>query len=153
MIAGLDFVIRPFRAEDQRASKRLILDGLAGHFGDLHPSLNSDLDDILTHYIAAGHMFIVAELDEKIIGTGALVRELIDQCRLVRISTLEEFRRRGIARALVSYLISEAEKSNFCTINVETNLDWTAAIELYKKSGFQIIGSDETSYHFQLRLL
>ena len=42
--------IAPFRREDKPRSGRLIIAGLAEHWGFVDPDLNPDLDDIATTY-------------------------------------------------------------------------------------------------------
>src|SRR5690242_11084261 len=100
-------VIRPFIRADQAAARRLILDGLAEHFGWLDATLNPDLDDIWAHYVANGALFVVAEIDGVPVGTGALVPEGTGG-RLVRISVAPAQRRRGVGRAVVDDLVRAA---------------------------------------------
>ncbi len=153
MIGNAGYVIRLFRKQDQKACKQLILDGLAEHFGEVRYSLNSDLNDIAAAYTAADHMFFVAEADKEIIGTGAIVKDSCDAGRIVRLSVQKDYRRLGIARAIVSRLLSEANSLNLAYINVETNLDWAAAINLYENLDFRMVGRDEESIHFQFKFL
>jgi len=54
------FLIRPFRPADQEAARRLILQGLAEHFGAVDETLNPDIDDIMASYVDRGHLFLVA---------------------------------------------------------------------------------------------
>jgi len=152
MSADVDFVIRQFQARDQLACNRLVLEGFAEHFGELQHTLNSDLNDIFATYTAAGHSFFVAEVGEEIIGTGAIVKESRDVGRIVRLSVQKDYRRFGIAREIVSQLLSEAGRLKLTCVNVETNLDWFAAINLYESLDFSIVGRDEESIHFQLKL-
>jgi ribosomal protein S18 acetylase RimI-like enzyme len=152
MSADVDFVIRQFQAQDQPACKRLVQEGLSEHFGELRRSLNNDLNDIATTYTAAGHLFFIAEAGQAIIGTGAIVQESREAGRIVRLSVQKDYRRFGIARAILSQLISEAGRLRLTYINVETNLDWFAAINLYESLDFRIVGRDEESIHFQLKL-
>jgi ribosomal protein S18 acetylase RimI-like enzyme len=152
MSTDVNFIIRQFQARDQPACKRLVLEGLTEHFGELQHSLNNDLNDIATTYTADGHLFFVAEAGEEIVGTGAIVKESCEAGRIVRLSVQQDYRRFGIARAIVSQLLSEAGRLKLTYINVETNLDWFAAINLYESFDFRIIGRDEESIHFQLKL-
>jgi hypothetical protein len=52
------YVIRPFHPNDQNAAQQLILDGLREHWGELDPTLNGDLDDIMGSYVARGTLFL-----------------------------------------------------------------------------------------------
>jgi hypothetical protein len=65
--------ILPFKAEDQAEAKNLILAGMGEHFGEIDHSLNPDLNDIAASY--AGAIFLVAWCENRIVGTGALVRD------------------------------------------------------------------------------
>jgi GNAT superfamily N-acetyltransferase len=55
---------------------------------------------------------------------------------LVRISTRKDYRRRGIGRAIVTYLVSFARQRGDQRIIVKTNASWHDAIHLYKRLGF-----------------
>ena len=151
IIAEVDTVIRQFQAQDQQACKILVLEGMAEHFGELQHSLNNDLNDITTAYSAPGHLFFVVEAGDEIIGTGAIVREARDSGRIVRLSVQKDYRRLGIAKTIVSHLISEAGRLKMACLNVETNLDWVAATSLYESLDFPIVGRDEESIHFQFK--
>jgi ribosomal protein S18 acetylase RimI-like enzyme len=131
-----NLVIRPFSRADQAAARGLILGGLAEHFGRLDETLNPDLDDIWTHYVAAGALFVLAEIDGVLVGTGALVAEGTGG-RLVRISVAPAQRRRGLGRALVDHLVRAARARGWPQVLVETNHDWYDAIALYQRYGFR----------------
>ena len=64
-------IIRPFAATDQDAARWLILEGLGGHFGFIDETMNPDLDDIALTFSDA--VFLVAEIDGVIVGTGGLM--------------------------------------------------------------------------------
>ena len=78
----------------------------------------------------------MAELENELVGTGALVTETTDTARIVRVSVAAHFRRQGIGQLIVEKLISAAKHRNFDRIVVETNDDWHKAISLYKRCGF-----------------
>jgi ribosomal protein S18 acetylase RimI-like enzyme len=142
-------IIRTFTPEDQRASRTLVLNGMGEHFGIIDESLNPDLDDIMSHYLSAGHEFVVAELNGELIGTGALVRESTGVGRLVRMSVKRGYRRQGIGRALVAHLLQLARQRGDKQVLVETNHDWVAALGLYQRYGFRQYHQDEESIHLR----
>ncbi len=131
-----DLVVRPFVLADQRAAQRLILDGLAEHFGVINEECNPDVDDIAAGYIDRGSLFLVAEDGGELVGTGALVFEDARVGRLVRVSVARRWRRRGLGRALVQRLIVAARDRGLARLWMETNDDWSAAIGLYTACGF-----------------
>ncbi len=123
--------IRPLREGEQETARRIVLDGLGEHFGCVDESCNHDLEDIAASYLAAGHPFLVAEDDAALVGTGALIIENETCGQIVRVSVAQAYRRQGIGRALVTHLVSIARQCGLARLWVETNDDWTEAIELY----------------------
>ncbi len=144
--------IRPFRADDQTATRDLILSGLGEHFGYIDPSYNPDVDDIAAHYITAGHPFVVAERDGLLVGTGALLVHNEEVGQLVRMSVHQSRRRQGLGRALVSHLLQIARERGLRKVIVETNNDWYDAIGLYERCGFAEYDRDEVSVYMELEL-
>ncbi len=147
-----ELVIRRFVASDQVAVRRMILDGLGEHFGFVDESLNPDLDDIRTSYVATGGLFVVAEIGGQIVGTGALVREEPEVGRLVRMSVRSDFRRRGIARSLVAHLVKAARQRRYRRLVLETNGDWFDAIGFYPSCGFTEYARTPEEVHLGLAL-
>lgn len=143
-------LIRPFTPADQAAARQLILNGLGSHWGWIDETLNPDLDDIYAHYVAAGHLFVVAVNGGEIVGTGALVRESKGVSRMVRISVSAAQQRQGIGRQLVAHLVQQAWTRGDQRIVVETNLDWWDAIGLYQNFGFTEYDRDDESVHMYL---
>lgn len=129
-------VIRPFTPEDQSAAHDLILAGLAEHFPALDPAFNPDLADIEQSYPARGHLFVVAEQDGVLIGTGGMLIAG-GQGQIVRVSVAHDRRGQGIGRRLVMQLISAAQTRGLARVWMETNDDWQAALALYAACGFR----------------
>ncbi|MBK9051502.1 MAG: GNAT family N-acetyltransferase [Chloroflexi bacterium] len=142
--------IRPFTPADQSAARQLILAGLGQHFGWIDESRNPDLDDLQRHYLDQGHLFVVAEKQGVIVGTGALKGETPGVSRMVRISVSLAHQRQGIGRQLVTHLMQQAWARGDQRIVVETNLDWWDAIGLYHSLGFSQYDQDEESVHLHL---
>lgn len=144
--------IRPFISHDQEAARGLILQGLGEHFGFIDETLNPDLDDISAHYLAPGHFFLVAERQQTLVGTGALLLQPAATGELVRISTHSAYRRLGIARAICLHLIEHARQLKLRTLMVKTNLGWGGAITLYQRLGFVEYRRSSTELAFALDL-
>jgi putative acetyltransferase len=127
--------IRPFEPKDQAAARELVLAGLKNHFGWVDYARNPDLDDIMQHYVQAGHIFVVAEEKHEIVGTGAL-KIGKGTGSLVRMSIARQHRRKGIGKTLVMYLLDIASQLRLKEVMIETNNDWMDAIGLYIRCGF-----------------
>jgi len=140
--------IRAFRPDDQEAARILILAGLGEHFGFIDESMNPDLDDIQRSYKANGAVFVVAEARGGIVGTGALIEKAPETGRLVRMSVSPHHRGKGIGRALVGRLLSEARARGYLSVVCETNHDWHDAIALYRSCGFRETGVRDGDRHF-----
>jgi ribosomal protein S18 acetylase RimI-like enzyme len=147
-----ELLIRPFTTHDQSAARTLILNGLGEHFGSIDETLNPDLDDITASYLAPGHLFLVAEQQQTLVGTGALL--LLDNSngQIVRVSTHHAYRRLGIARAICQQLIDHARQHGLRRLIVETNRDWHDAIGLYQNLGFQQYTRESGSRYFGMDL-
>ncbi|MCY2932201.1 MAG: GNAT family N-acetyltransferase [Planctomycetota bacterium] len=144
--------IRPFEARDQAAVRRLILAGLGEHVGNVDESRNPDVDDILAHYPGEGHVFVVAESGNEIVGSGALKVLGKETGRLVRMSVSRGHRRTGIGRALVADLLDRAGAAGMKQVLVETNKDWADAIGLYAACGFSQYSRDSVSVYLSRQI-
>ena len=125
--------IRPFRVEDQKKARQLVLDGLGEHFGNINEELNPDLDDIAASY--TGGLFLVAEQAGVIVGCGALIYEGEGIARVQRMSVLRTLRRQGIAAATLDRLITEARLQGRWRVVIETGF-WEDSVGFYTSSGF-----------------
>jgi len=144
--------IRPFRSADQDAVRRLILTGLAERWGRMDETKNPDLRDMQQTYVAAGHAVLVAEADERIVGTGTLVFETASRGRIVRMSVDAGLRRTGLGRRLMAALLDGARERGLREVVVETTHDWHSAVALYESCGFAEYNRDPDDVHLRLRL-
>jgi GNAT superfamily N-acetyltransferase len=133
MSAGSDIRIERFNPAMQDAFRTLVLNGMAERWGVVDESLNADLNDIDTHY--DNDCVLVAVDGAMVVGTGILlIREA--EGEIVRMSTLRDYRRRGIARHILAQLVRVAAEYGVKRIVVETNAKWIEARKLYEAFGF-----------------
>lgn len=144
--------IRPFQSTDQAAGQTLILAGLAERWGTLDPALNPDLEDIYSSYVLRGNLFVVAEENGQIVGTGGLVQEEPGVGRIVRVSVSTQWRGRGLGRTISQRLIAAGQQRGYHTLLVETNDDWHSAIGLYQGIGFVPYARRNGELHMRLFL-
>ncbi len=149
---GVHIIIRPFEPQDQAVARQLILTGLGEHFGWIDETCNPDLDDIAANYVELGHVFLVAEIGDELVGTGGLIAEREDVGCIVRMSVSRMHRREGIGRALVAHLLDAARQRSFSQVLVSTEPDWKDAIGLYKHCGFTECRRDDVSVYFSRTL-
>ncbi len=150
--AAMKIRIRPWTAADQAVARQLVLAGLGEHWGFIDDTRNPDVDDIETHYLRQGHLFVVAEVGTELVGTGALVHVQADTVRMVRVSVHKGWRRLGIGRILVEHLVAAARQRGARRVVVETTRDWHEAISLYQSCGFTQYAEDVEDVHLTLDL-
>lgn len=143
---------RPFSPPDQEAAKQLVLAGLAEHWGKLDLSLNPDLNDIQASYIDSGGIFVIFEVEGKLIGTGALIPEGDNAARIVRVSVHPDYRRAGIGRAITAHLLESARQTGYAKVLVETTDTWEPAIRLYQDFGFVEVARYGGDVHMEMKV-
>jgi GNAT superfamily N-acetyltransferase len=128
--------IRDFRAGDERDTRLLILEGMRWHWGTLDPGFNHDVDDMFASY---GHGRTVVAVDEnRVVGTGTVVRRDSATAEIVRMSVAEEAQRIGVGRELVGTLLATASSWGCERVVLETSSQWAGVIEFYLRCGFTV---------------
>ncbi len=145
-------IYRPFETRDQVAARQLILNGLGEHYGFIDETRNPDLDNILENYTAIGATFLVAQIDERIVGTGALLEEEPNIGRVVRMSVDRAYRRYGIGKAIMLQLIQVARERGYTQVRLETNNDWYDVIAFYISLGFVVNERTEQNVYMSVML-
>src|SRR5258708_23072095 len=96
-------VLTRFEPQHQEAARDLILDGLAERWASLDPAFNQDLADISQSY--RDGVFLLAWLDDRLIGTGALLLESEGVPRIVRMSVEKTVRRQVVRELILAKLL------------------------------------------------
>jgi ribosomal protein S18 acetylase RimI-like enzyme len=145
-----EIFIRPFRPADQSAAKALILEGLTERWGFRDPVKNPDLDDIAASY--ARGVFLVAELGERLVGTGAMLPGTEGTAEICRMSVARARRRQGIGGAILGRLVENARAAGYRKLILETTSTWEDAVAFYRKHGFRRTHVREGDTYFVLEL-
>lgn len=135
---GNDIRIERFDPSMQDAFRTLVLNGMAERWGAVDGSLNTDLDNIDTHY--ASNCVLVALDGATVVGTGILLIR-VTEGEIVRMSVHRDYRRRGIARQVLAETVNLAIGYGIKRIVVETNAKWIEARNLYEAFGFKFTHS------------
>ena len=90
--------------------------------------------------VAPGHgAFVVAWVDEKAVGCGA-VRLIDDEtAELKRMYVIPDYRRQGMAEAILRFLEDQARALGATHVVLETVIDPPAAVALYRAAGYEKI--------------
>jgi ribosomal protein S18 acetylase RimI-like enzyme len=146
-------VIEVVSKQTQDQAKNIILSGLQERFGYLDDSYNKDLDDIYHHYMNGANIFLIGRLHNKVICTAALIHEKIHIGRVVRMSVLQEHRRRGYARRMLEEIEMHAHSRGFEKIVLETTNNWYDAISFYESHGYVEYDRNEDEVHLMKELM
>lgn len=145
-----ELTIIDLQPENIETARQLILAGLQEHWGWLDKSLNPDLQEIGASY--AAETFLIAFLDGRLVGTGALIREEDGVGRVVRMSVAKDLRRAGIGRSILEELRRRALQRGFTRLVLETTETWQDAIAFYLRFGFRLVEHRDGDAHFILDL-
>ncbi len=106
-----------------------------------HPWSDDSINDSFAN---SSNRFYIAELDGVIAGYVGL-SVIIDEGYILNVAVLPDYRRKGIAKALINHIISiYKEKLAFLTLEVRPSN--TAAIRLYESFGFEKAGLRKDYY-------
>ena len=144
------FKIGRFSAQHQASAANLINTNLGRRFGFIDETKNPDLFDIESAY--ADGFFFVALKEREVVGTGGITAIRGESAQIVRMHTHPDYRRRGVARAMLQYLEHVALAHSIRTLRLETNLDWEDAIAFYKTHDFQEVVRSQHGIQFEKRL-
>jgi GNAT superfamily N-acetyltransferase len=140
--------IRPMRLEDVAAAKQMMLTVAAGIFDPDHPAATfinryttalADVDDYQVQYGPPDGLFLVAEDDGVIIGTGAIRRIDDETAELRRMWLLEAYHGQGIGYRLIRELFAFARAADYRRVRLSTSAVQTRAIRFYTRLGFYAI--------------
>ena len=141
-----NLLIRPYRDEDSDAVWDLhnrALNDVGAHGGN--GPWDDDLHHIIDVYENQKGAFLVGEIDGRIVAMGALKRTDANRAEIKRMRVHPEFQRRGFGSAMLEALINKAREFAYLTLHLDTTTIQVAAQQLYKKYGFQQIGTDNVA--------
>lgn len=86
-----------------------------------------------------GAVFAVAEFSGNVAGYAGM-NCVLDECYVDNVAVFPQYRRRGIARALMGSLIDAAQKRGGVFITLEARVSNVGAVALYQSLGFREAG-------------
>lgn len=126
-------ILRP-EAPDQPDVVALIR-ALDAFHSDLYPAESNHFLDLAAMKVP--HVsFIVARLDGRAVGCGALLRDPRGFGEIKRMYVLPEVRGHGLGRKLLEHLIALADGEGIRTLRLETGIHNREALGLYRALGF-----------------
>ena len=90
-------------------------------------------------------VFFVAVADGVTAGYVGM-HHITDICYIANLAVFKDFRKRGIAGKLLECLCRYAKSNCASELTLEVRASNTAAIDLYKKNGFEVLGKRPNFY-------
>ena len=90
-------------------------------------------------------IFLVAEQDGRTAGYVGC-QTVLDEGYITNVAVSPDFRRQGIARALIEALLAKARENGLAFVTLEVRESNLAARRLYEKNGFEIVGKRKNYY-------
>ena len=102
-------------------------------------SIASELDNRLSYWL-------VAEIDNRVVGyVGS--QSVLDGADMMNLAVSPDYRRQGIAEALVNTLVNDLKQRRIIVLLLEVRVSNASAIALYEKLGFVQVGRRPKYYH------
>ena len=97
--------------------------------------------------ISKGGFIWLAKTGDDIVGTVALIKETDEIFELAKMAVDDEFKGRGISKILIETAINKAKQLGAKKLELFSNHQLIAALQLYKKYGFTQI--EVSNYSFK----
>ena len=102
-------------------------------------SIASELQSLWSYWL-------VALEEDRVVGyVGS--QSSIDEVDIMNVAVHPDFRRRGVAEALIIRLVSDLKERGIHALLLEVRVSNTPAITLYEKLGFSQVGRRKNYYH------
>jgi putative acetyltransferase len=140
--------IRPLKPEEIPVAKRLIYQVAHKVFQDTRSldesiafyeskGLLQDIDDLDECYFSHDGIFLALTNNDRIIGTGAVLKLSEEVCELKRLWLLHEYHGQGLGYRIMHELLAFAREKRYARMRLETDREaQSRAYEFYKRLGF-----------------
>ena len=91
--------------------------------------------------------FVAAYIGGAFAGYAGMT-QVLDERDICNVATVPEFRGMGVGKALVSALLASARETGASVVMLEVRKSNAAAIALYEKAGFTLVGQRKNFYSF-----
>lgn len=129
--------IRPFSPTDISAVSRVVKYSLGEKYP---PSL------YLTVYNLWPEGFLIAELDDEVLGFVAAVESGANSARVLMLAVMPQHRRKAVGRRLMDALYENCIARGYTTVHLEVRKSNRSAISFYERQGFSVFGEYDNFY-------
>lgn len=147
MVENKNPQIRPIKPEDNEAVAGVIRDVMTefGCSGEGYSINDAEVDSMYQAYDNDRSVFYVVEMDGRVLGCGGIApldgSDDPEVCELRKMYFRDELRGLGMGRQLMELCLKDAKRLGFRKCYIETVERMEAAGALYRKFGFQRLGS------------
>jgi len=137
-------IIRKYQESDYEEVWNLhniALDSVGAHGGN--GPWDEDLKNIEKVYLNNDSEFLVAVMDNKIVGMGALLKKDNSKAEIKRMRVLPEYQSKGIGKLILNKLENTAKKLGYKKLILDTTIEQIIAQKLYEKYGYKKTGRTE----------
>ena len=152
----MKFKIREMQASEYGALEIFLYEAIFIPAGAAKPARKIIYQPELQIYIknfgeGTADFCFVAEVENKILGAAwsRIMNDyghIDDKTPSLALSVLKNFRRAGIATALMKNLLEKISAENFRRVSLSVQKENLPAVNLYKKLGFKIFSENESEY-------
>ena len=103
----------------------------------------NELDNVEKKYLPPFGDLIVAVDEDEFQGMAAFKKVSDERCEVKRLYVRREARGQHLGDLLLGELLKKAKNSGFTEVIVNTPLSVTAAVNLYKKHGFEVYEGED----------
>jgi ribosomal protein S18 acetylase RimI-like enzyme len=101
-----------------------------------------DLADVPGHFLQTGGDFLIAEIDDDLVGMGGIPPNADGEAEVLRLRVHSATRRRGVGRALMNALEERAAQLGIQQMHLDTATNQPEAMAFYRSLGYQEIGRE-----------
>ncbi|PCE63660.1 GNAT family N-acetyltransferase [Sediminicola luteus] len=136
--------IRPIEAKDNAAIRKIIRTVLEEYGLDREGTAYNDpsLNDMTAFYQADGHLYLIAEIENKVLGGGG-IGPLPNSdgaiCELQKMYFSTDARGKGLGTQMITACLNAAKSMGYTQCYLETDPDMTVAQKMYLKHGFRYL--------------
>lgn len=143
----MEIQLRQYQDTDQDTVWQLHVDGLnqTGSFVN-NPKHDQDLLNIKETYLSHKGEFLIALINNKIIGMGAFRKVDNQTAEIKRMRVNREHQGKGIGTLILSSLIQKAKERGYKKLILDTSTNQAAAKHLYEKRGFKEFKRGKTEH-------
>lgn len=133
------------RPDELAAFTRLNYNWIEKYF-EVEDSDRAALDAPREYVLDKGGVILMVRYEGKVAGTCALLRSNEDTCELAKMAVDDRYKGKGLGYQLGVAALDRARQMGARRVFLDSNTSLTAAINLYRKLGFQRMPAEPTPY-------